>query len=142
MDLLAATPTLDTAVFKFLDLGTGQPILTTKKKEMFVEIYAEGTKERQEATRQYSARNAKMFADKEIKVAADIPETGELKDFVDEFIKSNNHQLLEAITESCLVQIDGKESTSKKLFYATADFKIWFTKIDVFAAQHVNFIKA
>ena len=142
MDLLAATPTLETAKFKFLDLDTGKPVQTSKKNEMFVEVMGANSKERQELVRQLKARNAKMFFDKGITKPEDLPEDGEIREEIDATLEESNFKFLQDITVSLLVQIKGKECTSKKTFYGESDFKIWFEKIDAFAATSGNFIKA
>tara|TARA_R110000850_G_scaffold11976_4_gene40753 strand:- start:31762 stop:32190 length:429 start_codon:yes stop_codon:yes gene_type:complete len=142
MDLLSVTPTLSTAKFKFLDLDSGKPVSTNKDNEMFVEIMGANSKERQELTRQYHARNAKMFLEKGISKPEDLPADGEAKEEIDKNLKESSFKFLQDITVSLLVQIKGKESTSKKTFYGEPDFQIWFEKIDVFAGTSANFIKA
>lgn len=142
MDLLAATPTLETSKFVFRDLDTRKPLMTAKGNEMFVEVMGVNSKKRQELLRQMQAKNAKFFLENGIAKAEDLPVDGEIRDLAESTVKEHSFQFLQDITVSLLVQINGKESTSKKAFYGNSDFQIWFEQIDAFAGTSANFIKA
>ena len=135
MDLLSVTPT-SKGKFLFLSPVNGEPVTTDKGSEMFVNVFGAHTKEYQAATIEMHRRTIAIYKEHDLKDGDKIPEAA-----ADE-LRESGIKLQCDITSSLLIQIDGKESKSKKAFYDNAAFESWVVEVAKFANNTANFIKA
>ena len=128
MDLLSVTPT-SKGKFLFLSPVDGEAITTDKGTDMHVTVFGAHTIE-------MHRRTIAIYKEHNLKDGDKIPEAA-----ADE-LRESGIKLQCDITSSILIQIDGKESKSKKAFYENDAFESWVVEVAKFANNTANFIKA